>query len=122
MLHLELLRARNILIVAPDGPLQKADFEHLAKKINPVIASKGKLTGLLIYVKTFPGWRNLRAFVAHLKFVVDHHRQIERIAAVTSSKNLKAMTRIAGYFVKPDVKHFDLEQETQALVWLETGS
>lgn len=122
MLHLELLRTRNILIVAPDGPLEKADFERLAKEVDPIIASKGKLTGLLVYVKTFPGWINFGAFAAHLKFIAGHHRQIGRIAAVTSSKRLKTMTKIAGYFVKPQVRHFDLEQETEALVWLETGA
>jgi SpoIIAA-like len=122
MLHFELLRNRNILIVTPDGPLEKADFEHLAKEVDPVIASKGKLTGLLVYVTKFPGWKHFGAFAAHLKFVADHHKQIERIAAVTSSTTLKTMTRIAGYVVKPEVKHFDLEQETQALAWLESGS
>ena len=122
MLHFELLRRRNILIVAPDGPLEKDDFERLANEIDPVIASNGKLTGLLVYVKRFPGWRNFGAFTAHLKFVAGHQRQIDRIAALTSSGILKVMTRIAGCFVKPEVKHFALEQETQALTWLETGS
>jgi SpoIIAA-like len=121
MLHFELLRDRNILIVAPDGPLEKADFEHLAKELDPVIASKETLTGLLVYVAKFPGWKNFGAFASHLKFIADHHRQIERIAALTNSRNLKAMSRIAGYFVHPNIKHFDLEQETQALAWLETG-
>jgi hypothetical protein len=122
MLHFELLRTRNILIVTPDGPLQKADFENFAGQIDPVLASKGKLTGLLVYADRFPGWKDFRAFAAHLKFVANHHRQIDRIAAVTSSNCLKTMARIAGYIVKPEVKYFDLEQETQALAWLETGS
>jgi len=122
MLYFDLLRHRNILIVAPDGALEKSDFERLASAVDPAIASNGKLTGLIVYVKQFPGWKTFGAFAAHLKFVANHHRQIERIAAVTSSGNLKAMTRIAGCFLKPQVKHFDFEQETQALAWLETGS
>jgi hypothetical protein len=32
------------------------------------------------------------------------------------------MSRIARDVVHPNVKHFDLERETQALAWLETGS
>ena len=56
MLKFELLRDRGILIVTPNGPLEKADFERLAKEVDPFIASKGKLTGLLIYTESFPVW------------------------------------------------------------------
>jgi hypothetical protein len=119
MLHFERLRDRNVLVIAPDGPLEKVDFEQLAKEVEPFIAANGKLAGLMIYTKFFPGWRSLGAVASHLKFVVDHHRQIERIAAVTNSGFLKIMPRIAGHFVHPKIKCFDFEQKVQALVWLE---
>lgn len=118
MLNFELLRQRNLLIVTPDGPLEKADFQRLAKEVEGVISSKGMLTGLLIYVAKFPGWRDFGAFASHLKFVANYHRRIERIAAVTNSKTLKTMSSAASYLVHPKIKHFDLEQETEALVWL----
>lgn len=51
MIHFELLRDRGILIVSPDGPLEKADFERLAKEVDPFIASKGNLTGVMITIK-----------------------------------------------------------------------
>jgi hypothetical protein len=110
MIHFELLRDRNVVVITPDGPLEKADFEQLAKEVDPFIASKGKLAGLMIHTKSFPGWRNFGAFVSHIKFVVDHHRQIERIAVVTSSGFLKIMPRIADHFVQPKIKHFDFEE------------
>jgi hypothetical protein len=118
MIHFELLRDRNILIITPDGPLEKADFEQLTKEIDPFIASKGKLAGLMIYTKSFPGWQSFGAFVSHLKFVIDHHRQIERIAAVTNSGFLKIMPRIADHFVQAKIKHFDFDEKDQALAWL----
>jgi hypothetical protein len=59
--------------------------------------------------------------VSHLKFIADHHRQIERIAAVTESGFLKIMPRIANLFVQAKVRHFDLEKRDRALAWLETG-
>jgi len=121
MIHFELLRERKILLITPEGPLEKADFERLASAVDPFIASKGKLTGLLIYTKSFPGWESFGAFVSHLKFVADHHRQIERIAAVTDSGFLKIMPRIADHFVSAQVRHFDFEQKDRALAWLETG-
>jgi hypothetical protein len=121
MIHFELLRNRNVLVITPDGPLGKADFERLAKEVDPFIASKGKLTGVMIYAKSFPGWDSFGAFVSHLKFVADHHRQVERIAAVTDSGFLKIMPRIAEHFVQAKIKHFDFAEKDQALAWLETG-
>jgi len=121
MIHFEPLHDRNILVITLDGPLEKADFEQLTKEVDPFIASKGKLAGLMIYTKSFPGWRSFGAFVSHLKFVVDHHRQIERIAAVTNSGFLKMMPRIADQFVQAKIKHFDVDEKDQALAWLETG-
>ena len=41
MIEFELLRDRGVLILSPDGPLEKADFERLAQDIDPFIASKG---------------------------------------------------------------------------------
>jgi hypothetical protein len=55
MIHFELMRDRNILVIIPDGPLQKADFEQLAKEVDPFIASNGDLAGLMIYAKSLPG-------------------------------------------------------------------
>jgi hypothetical protein len=121
MMHFELLRDRSILVITPDGALEKKDFEQLAKEVDPFIASKGELAGIMICATSFPGWRSLGAFMSHLKFVVDHHRQIERIAVVTSSGLLKIMPRIAGHFVHPKIKNFDFEEKGRALAWLETG-
>lgn len=106
MLRFEFLRNRNILIVTPDGPLEKADFERLAGEVAPIIASKGKLTGLMVYGEEFHGWTDFGAFISHLRFVAAHHRQIERVAAVTGGRALMTMTRIAGCFVKPEIKAF----------------
>jgi len=121
MIKFELLRDRSILLITPSGPLEKGDFEQLAEEIDPFIASKGKLVGLMIHTESFPGWESLGAFVSHLKFVGDHHRQIERIAAVTNSGFLKIMPRIASHFVHAKIKRFDFCEKDRALKWLETG-
>jgi hypothetical protein len=94
MIKFELLRDRSILLITPHGPLEKEDFEQLAKEIDPFIAANGKLVGVMIHAKAFPGWDSFGALVSHLKFVADHHRQIERIAAVTDSGFLKIVPRI----------------------------
>ena len=121
MIRFELLRDRRILLITPDGPLQRADFEQLAKEIDPFIEANGKLVGVMIDAKSFPGWQSFGALVSHLKFVADHHRQIERIAAVTDSGFLKIVPRIASHFVQAQIKHFELKEKDRALAWLETG-
>jgi ABC-type sugar transport system substrate-binding protein len=120
MTHFELLRDRGILVVTAHDPLEKADFEQLAKEVDPFIASNGKLSGVMICAEAFPGWENFEAFVSHVKFVADHHRQIERVAAVSDSTLLKIMPRIAGLFVQAEVRHFDSQDKKLALAWLET--
>jgi hypothetical protein len=121
MIHFELLRDRGILVITPDVPLEKADFERLAREVDPVIASKGKLAGVMVCAGSFPGWRSFDAFAAHLKFIADHHRQIERLAVVTDSIFLKVMPRVAELFVHPKVRDFGFEEKDRALAWLETG-
>src|SRR2546423_11228463 len=97
MVRFELLRDRRILLITPEGPLQRADFERLAKEIDPFIAANGKLVGVMIHAESFPGWKSFGALVSHLKFVADHHRQIERIAAVTNSGVFQIVPRIATH-------------------------
>ena len=75
----------------------------------------------MIDAKSFPGWDSFGALVSHLKFVADHHRQIERIAAVTDSAFLKIVPRIASHFVQASIRHFDFNEKDRALAWLETG-
>jgi len=121
MIQVDLLRDRNISAIIVDRPLEKKDFEQLSNEIDPLIASEGKLSGLMITAKSFPGWQSVGAFVAHLKFVADHHRRIERVAVVTNSGVLKILPHIARPFVHPKIKQFDSEERDQALTWLETG-
>ena len=121
MIHFELLRDRGILIVTPQGPLEKADFELVAMEVDPFIAAKGKLTGLMIYAKSFPGWKNFEGLLSHLKFVGEHQTKIERVAAVTDSEFLTIMPSIVSHFVHAEVKHFGFDEKERALAWLETG-
>ena len=121
MIHFELLRDQGIVIVTPQGPLEKTDFELVGQEVDPFIAAKGKLTGLMIYANSFPGWKNFEALLSHLKFVGEHQRYIERVAAVTDSGFLTIMPGIVAHFVRAEVKHFGFDEKERALAWLETG-
>ena len=118
MVEHELNRSEGILILRPKARLQAADFESVAKEIDPYIEANGKLHGLLIEAESFPGWSDFAALVAHLKFVRDHHRKIEKIAVVSDSNVLSVAPKIATNFVKADIRTFDQSQRDAALDWL----
>jgi len=118
MIDHDLLRNEGVLIVTPRGPLQASDFANLAREVDPYIAERGDLAGLMIYVESFPGWKDFAGLVSHLRFVKDHHRKIRRIAAVTDSGFLSVAPRIAQHFIHADIRHFPYSDRQQALAWL----
>lgn len=117
MIRLEWLRDQSVLRLTPESPLQEADFEKLSDEIDPVIAAKGKLAGLMIYARSFPGWDSFGSLAAHVRFVSRHHRNVGRIAVVTDSSLAKIVPLVA-LFVAPEVKHFAANDEESAAAWL----
>ena len=121
MIRFEPLPDRNVLVVSPDGPLEKADFERFSNEFETFNASGHKLAGLMIEARSFPGWSDFAALTAHLKFILEHHRQIDRIAVVTDSSLLKIAPHIGGLVIHPQIRHFDGKDRESALAWLEEG-
>jgi len=122
MVEHELLTAEGLLIIRPAASLEAADFQKIAQEVDPYIAANGKLHGILIDAEAFPGWKNFAAVIAHLKFVRDHHRKVERIAALSDSSFFTAAPSIASHFVQAEVRHFPRTQRDEALNWLRTGN
>jgi hypothetical protein len=121
MLSHELLEDDGILILRPQGALQAADFEALAREVDPYIERTGGLRGLMVEAKSFPGWDSFGALVSHLRFVRDHHQYVKKIAAVSDSAVLKIAPRLASHFVQAEVRHFDYADRAEALAWLKQG-
>lgn len=118
MLYYELHKDEGILLLKPKGPLAASDFENVANEVDPYILGHGKLNGVLIDAETFPGWSNFSALLAHLRFVKDHHRKVEKVAAVSDSQVLSILPHVAKHFVKAEVRHFDYADRDAALAWL----
>jgi hypothetical protein len=90
MVKFELDRDKGILIVSLEGPLEAGDFQAITREIAPSLAAHAKPTGLMIQAPPFHGWRSLGALVQHLKVVLNCHRQIKRVAAVTNKSSLRS--------------------------------
>jgi hypothetical protein len=118
MVDYELRQDERILIIRPQDSLEASDFQKIANCIDPYIEANGNLRGVMIDAEKFPGWKNFAALVAHLKFVRDHHRKIEKIAAVSDSDFLSVAPKIASHFVQADVRYFPHSEKQEALLWL----
>ena len=119
MIEFELLRDAGVLSIAPKGALSADDFPEVSRTVDPYISENGKLTGLLIEATSFPGWENFGALIGHIRFVRDHHRKIERVAAVTDSTILTIAPKIAEHFAHPEFKVFRSGERANALAWLQ---
>jgi hypothetical protein len=118
MLKHDLRRDDGLLLLEPDGPLEKADFQTLTSHVDAYLENNGVLHGVLIRAPKFPGWKDFGALVAHLRFVKQHHQKIEKIAVVADGSVATVMPHIAQHFVHAHIKHFDPAEEDAAWEWL----
>ena len=122
MINYELQQDKGILVMYPEGPLEEADFISITSQVNIYLAGHGKLHGVLIHAKSFPGWKNFAAMLAHLKFLKEHIQKIEKVAVVADGVLANIMPSIANHFVHAQVQHFDFECENAAWDWLKKTS
>ena len=123
MLNYELRLDEGLLVLNPDGPLEASDFAIVQNLVDAGVAKNGTLRGVLIHAdQGFPGWKDFAALVAHLKFVKDHHRQIEKVAVVADGGVAAVVPSIADHFIHAQVKHFALAHEDAAWNWLAESS
>lgn len=122
MLNYELQHVKGILVLHPEGPLEAADFISITGQVDTYLAGHGKLHGVLIHAKSFPGWKDFAAMLAHLKFLKDHLQKIEKVAVVADGALANIMPNIAKHFVHAQVQHFDFMREDAAWDWInQTG-
>ncbi len=109
--------AHSILYVRPKTSLERDDFVHLARTVDPYIEETGNLAGLIIEAPTFPGWEGLGAMAAHFRFIRDHHKHIKKIALVTDSALGNVAEHLASHFVSAEIKHFSAGEIDAASQW-----
>ena len=118
MLSHDQRRDDGILVLMPEGPLEAADFDILAAHVDAYLVQNRVLHGVMIKARSFPGWKDFSALLAHLKFVKDHHRKIEKVAVVADGKFANMMPRLASHFIAAEIRHFDPADEEAASAWL----
>ena len=118
MLDYSIMPQEGILVVKPKGPLSKEDFSGLAAAADSYLSDHDKLHGVMVQAKGFPGWENFGGFAAHMHFVRDHHRKVERVAIVTDSPVAGVAESLGKHFTSAEVRHFSFPDEDKAMQWL----
>lgn len=118
MLKVNLSEVEGIAILEPDGELSESDFKTAVETIDPYIEKVGKLNGIIIHVRSFPGWDSFSAFVTHLTFVKEHHKKVSCIAFVTNSVVGELAEHIASHFVSAKIKNFSFDELEDAKKWI----
>ena len=121
MLSVKLNEIDGITILEPDGELSEADFRSAAKIIDPYIEKSGKLKGIIIHVKSFPGWDSFSALLTHLKFVKEHHKKVSNVAFATDSPLGELAEHVASHFVSAKIKSFSFDELEKAKNWVISG-
>lgn len=110
--------ANSILYLRPKSALKVDDFEQLAKAVDPYIAGKGDLAGIIIEAPGFPGWENFGAMAGHFRFVRDHHKHVKRIGLVTDSALANVAESLASHFVSAEIRRFPSGELESAKRWV----
>jgi len=117
LLH-ELSRDEGILTLTPKGPLQAADFDKLARELDPYLENGGTLRGVLVHGRWFQGWEGFDALRAHFRFVREHHGYVPRVAVVADRDYPRAVARVLAQVADVDVREFAYDERERALAWL----
>ena len=108
----------GVAVVKPAGPLTREDFAQLTGEVDAYLADHDSLAGLLIEASGFDGWEDFDGFVAHLRFIRAHHREIRRIAFLTDRTILSRLPSLADHFVAAEVRSFAPDARSEALAWI----
>ncbi|MEO7129584.1 MAG: STAS/SEC14 domain-containing protein [Rhodoferax sp.] len=119
MLNFSIMQAEGILVLRPSAPLSKEDFSGLSAVVDAYLSEHARLHGVMVHAKGFPGWENFGAFTAHMHFVREHHKQVERIAVATDSPLASIAELLAKHFTSAEIRHFPFADNAKALEWLQ---
>ncbi len=110
--------AHGCFVLEPSGSLRKADLDALTKRFDAKVAAGGPTPNLVIHSPRFPTWSNLAAMLEHIRFIREHHRQIEKVALVSDARILDIAPRVARLFVAANLRHFPSDGMGDALAWV----
>ena len=122
MIKHRIMEAEGILVLEPVSALSAEDFLDLASSVDTYLDGHQSFMGCSSMLSTSPGWESFAGLSAHLKFVRDHHKRIERIAIVTDSPLGTVAPALAKHFVSAQIRRFAYSEFDEALFWLKSNA
>ncbi len=113
------LKDNGVLILHPEGPLRRQDFDKVTSIVDPWIESHHMLQGIVVSTKNFPGWENLGSLIHHIDFVSSHHQKVKRVAMAVDGQLPALAAKIVPRILTPEFKQFSFRQLDKAILWAE---
>ncbi len=107
-----------IALLEAGDALAQTDFEAAGRAVDPYLKRKGRLNGLIIRAPGRGDWDAFAALAPHLRFALDQHRAITRIALVTDADASGVAPRIAPHFVNAKIKTYPAARLESAREWI----
>jgi len=118
MLQVIFDKKEHIAVLEPDGPLTEGDLLLIANTIDPDIAAHGRLNGIVVHSRSFPGWNSTAAMISQFRFLRDHRRTFSRVALATDSLGASIAKVFAKPFLQAEIRAFPYEALTKATHWV----
>lgn len=112
-----LLPDRGVLVIEPSGKLRREDFDAVAMTVDPWIEANGELDGVVVHVRSFPGWENVGSFIRHMQFIRDYQHRIRRVAVAAESRFAEIGPALAEHFISAEIKGFGYDELDRAIEW-----
>lgn len=122
MLNHHIREADGVIVLEPYLPLSAEDFTGLTEFVDMCLADHPNLHGIVIHAREFPGWDSFAAFVAHIRFVRNHHHNVRGVALATDSPVGNVVPALTRHFLAATVKQFAYDDLEAAVAWLKTMS
>ena len=107
----------GVLLVQPAGPLRATDFDMIALAGDPWSEPRGKLRGLVVQTREFPGWENVAGFVRHVHVARGHRDVLGRVALATDVHLPDLKPELADHFIRAERRRFGYYDLGTAIAW-----
>lgn len=112
-----LLTDPGVVVVSIEKPLRVQDLREVTESVESVIETQGRLTGLVIHARRFPGWQNVSGLLAHVRFVLGHKDEIVRLAIASDGRIATLAPWIKRVVRGPEVRGFSYGALETAIRW-----
>lgn len=118
MLSVNMDEGNAIAVLETGAGLGQADLEAAARVVDPFLRKRGRLNGLIVRAPGAEDWDAFAAMASRLRFAMDQHRAITRIALVTDADASSVAPRIAPHFVNAKIKIYPDAGLEHARAWI----